>query len=137
MCKDAAINILAFVHPPMQSYMEELETVIRQNLIRVTSIEHLHRLPAEQSFAVALIPASDLTSEQWWSLWGSLTVMEPRPCILVYALRSDFEMWASVLEAGCHDMILAPFTAEKLRAAIESASDEFHRRTKPGRSATE
>jgi DNA-binding NtrC family response regulator len=55
--------------------------------------------------------------------------MEPRPSILVYAEKSDFSMWAGALDAGAFDLIVAPFTVEKLREAILSAGADFAQRS--------
>jgi len=39
-------------------------------------------------------------------------------------------MWTSVLDAGGFDVIVAPFTKEKLRAAISAAIGDFYGRHK-------
>ena len=123
-------SVLAFVPRQMQAYMEQLEVAAPGNLSRVASIEELVHASAEKPFAVALIPASATTSEQWWSIWGCVNAMEPKPAILVYAVRSDFAMWSSVLEAGGYDVVVAPFTAEKLRSAIKAAAADCARQRK-------
>jgi hypothetical protein len=124
---DATDHVLAFIPQRMQAYMEELEAAVPGTLNRVASIEELVEASGEQFSAVVLIPATGFTSEQWWSVWGCVNAMEPRPSILVYAFRSDFEMWASVLDSGGYDVIVAPFTEDKLRRAIHAAAAEFAR----------
>ena len=125
---DAEVEVLALVPRPMQGYMEELEAASPGTLKRVASIEELAHSAVEKVYAVTLIPATGFSSEEWWSLWGCINGMEPRPSLLVYALRSDFEMWTSVLDSGGYDVIVAPFTAEKLRRAIQAAAAEFVRK---------
>lgn len=117
--------ILALVPHRMKFYLEALEAAAPCSLKQVSSIEEFVHISGEQSYEVILIPARGFTSEQWWSLWGSVNSMEPHPSILVYAIRSDFEMWSSVLEAGGYDVIVAPFTETKLRFALQSAAQEF------------
>jgi len=107
--------------------MRELELATSANLKRVSSIEELLQASLDQIFAVVIIPAADLPAEHWWSVWGCVNEMVPRPSILVYALRSDFQMWASVLESGGYDVIVAPFTVDKLGRAITAAAAEFTR----------
>ena len=125
---DAEVEVLALDPRPMQGYMEELEVASPGNLRSVASIEELALASVEKLYAVTLIPATGFSSEEWWSLWGCINGMEPRPSLLVYALRSDFEMWSSVLDSGGYDVIVAPFTAEKLRRAIQAAAAEFVRK---------
>jgi FixJ family two-component response regulator len=129
MSDHAQGNVLAFVPHEMRKHMKELEAATPGHLKRVSSIEELIHSSAEDLYAVVLIPATGFTSEQWWSVWGCVNTMEPRPSILVYAVRSDFEMWSSVLESGGYDVVVTPFTAEKLRHAIEAAAAEFVRQT--------
>lgn len=128
MSNDAEGLILALVPPAMMLHLKALAAAAPLQLTQIGSIEELAQLAPEATYEVVLIPASGFTSEQWWPLWGSISSMEPRPSILVYALHSDFEMWSSVLEAGGYDVIVAPFTEEKLRAALRSAAGEFARR---------
>jgi hypothetical protein len=129
MSDDAVANTMALVPHRMQAYMEELEVAAPGYLRCFTSVEELVHDSTEKLYAVALIPATGFSPEEWWSIWGFLNDMEPRPSILVYALRSDFEMWSSVLDSGGFDVIVAPFTAMKLRMAITSAAAEFLRMT--------
>jgi FixJ family two-component response regulator len=128
MRNGAVVDILALIPASMQAHMEELKTAAHGRLKRFVSIEEMVHDSADNGYVVALIPATGFSVEEWWTIWGFLNDMDPRPCILVYALRSDFEMWSSVLDAGAFDLIVAPFTPEKLRRAILSASDEFARR---------
>jgi DNA-binding NtrC family response regulator len=125
MRRDGSEDVLALVPVQMQEYLHELEVAGEGNIRRATSIAEFDSASAEQSFAVALIPATGFAPEEWWSIWGRLNMMEPPPSILVYALHSDFEMWSSVLNAGGFDIIVAPFTAAKLRDGIQAALLHF------------
>ena len=127
MSDTAGLAILAYVPHPMKAHMEALEAAAPGDLRQVFTIEEFVRASSGKSYGVALIPAGGFTSEQWWQIWGSVNGMEPRPSLLVYAMRSDFQMWSSVLEAGGYDVIVAPFTETKLRHALQSAADEYTR----------
>lgn len=130
MRNGASVDILALVPTSMRVYMGELAAAVHGHLKRFTFIEEMVHDSSENIYTVALIPATGFSPEDWWTIWGFLNDMDPRPCILVYALRSDFGLWSSVLDAGAFDLIVAPFTEEKLRRAILSASEEFARRSK-------
>lgn len=125
MTDRAVTATLALIPFQMEPFLQELKGVAFKGIKRCTSIDEIVHGAAEQAYAVVLIPASGISPEQWWSFWGFLQAMEPPPSILVYALRSDFEMWSSVLDAGGFDVIVAPFTADKLRSAISAAFADF------------
>jgi DNA-binding NtrC family response regulator len=113
----------------MQDALRGLEQAVAGPLTICVSTNELAEKSVEDVFAVALVPAGGLPPEEWWSVWGLVTSMEPRPCILVYAEKSDFSMWAGALDAGAFDLIVAPFTVEKLREAILSAATDFAQRS--------
>lgn len=129
MLNGALVDILALVPGRMQIYMGELGAAAPSKLKQFTSIEEMVHDSADRSYAVAFIPATGFSIEEWWRIWGFLNDQDPRPCIVAYALRSDFALWSSVLDAGAFDLIVAPFTKEKLRRAILSALEEFARRS--------
>jgi hypothetical protein len=62
---------------------------------------------------------------EWWSMWGEIAVLNPRPEILVYAPSASFELWSGVLELGGYDVIVAPFRAEELQSAVLQAAASF------------
>lgn len=128
MADRVVIPTLALIPPDMQPLMKELNEAVPEGLKQCSSVEEIVHAEPEQAYAVVLIPCSSLPAEQWWNLWGFLQAMEPRPSVLVYALKSDFEMWTSVLDAGGFDVVLAPFAVEKLRAAISAAAADFNHR---------
>lgn len=128
MTQEPMLRILALVPFGMQEAMRSLAQAASGSLTACTSPDDLAEKSLEDSFAVALVPAGGLPPEEWWSVWGLLTSMDPRPSILVYAEKSDFSMWAGALDAGVFDLIVAPFTVEKLREAILSATSDFAQR---------
>ena len=75
-------------------------------------------------YQVAILPAS-LPDMDWWTIWGELALLDHRPAILVYARTVTFQLWAGVLEAGGYDVIVEPFTREKLRDAVLRAARSF------------
>jgi DNA-binding NtrC family response regulator len=130
MTQEPTLHILALVPDGMQDVMRGLQRAAAGSLTACVSTGELAQKSLEQTFAVALVPAGNLPPEEWWSVWGLITAMEPQPSILVYAEKSDFSMWAGALDAGAYDLIVAPFTVEKLREAILSAADDFAQRSK-------
>jgi DNA-binding NtrC family response regulator len=129
MSEESALNVLALVPYGMQDSMRNLQKAVTGSLTTCASAEELSQKAIEKTFAVAFIPAGSLAPQEWWSLWGLVSSMEPQPSILVYAPQSDFPMWAGVLDSGGFDVVVAPFTVEKLREAIASAAADFARRT--------
>jgi DNA-binding NtrC family response regulator len=129
MTQEPMLPVLALVPFGMQDAMRSLQQAAAGSLTACVSTDELAEKSLEDTFAVALVPAGALPPEEWWSLWGLVTSMEPRPSILVYAEKSDFSMWAGALDAGAFDLIVAPFTVEKLREAILSAAADFAQRS--------
>jgi DNA-binding response OmpR family regulator len=82
---------------------------------------------SRRSYHVALLPAV-LPDNGWWSLWGEITLLNPRPEILVYAHKATFELWSGVLEIGGYDVIVEPFTEEELQRAVTHAARSFEER---------
>jgi DNA-binding NtrC family response regulator len=83
---------------------------------------------ADTSYHVALLPAA-LPDNDWWTLWGELAQLNPRPEILVYAHKPTFQLWAGVLEAGGYDVIVEPLTADELQRSVLRAAKSFAERT--------
>jgi DNA-binding response OmpR family regulator len=82
---------------------------------------------SRRSYHVALLPA-ELPDNGWWSLWGEITLLNPRPEILVYAHKATFQLWSGVLEIGGYDVIVEPFTEEELQGAVTRAARSFEER---------
>ena len=78
-------------------------------------------------YGVALLPAA-ISGNGWWSLWGELMLLNPRPEILVYARTASFQLWSGVLEAGGYDVIVEPITEEELQRAVVRAARSFQER---------
>jgi DNA-binding NtrC family response regulator len=79
------------------------------------------------SFHVALLPAA-LPDADWWALWGSISLLNPRPALLVYAHTANFRLWSGVLEAGGYDVIVEPFTDREIQGAVLRAAESFEDR---------
>jgi DNA-binding NtrC family response regulator len=82
-------------------------------------------------FHVALLPAA-LPDADWWALWGSISLLHPRPALLVYAHTANFQLWSGVLEAGGYDVIVAPFTDQEIQGAVRRAAENFEDRRLAG-----
>jgi DNA-binding NtrC family response regulator len=82
---------------------------------------------SQRPYHVALLPAV-LPDNGWWSLWGEITLLNPRPEILVYAQKATFQLWSGVLEIGGYDVIVEPFTEEELQRAVTRAAHSFEER---------
>jgi response regulator of citrate/malate metabolism len=76
-----------------------------------------------------LLPAS-LPDNSWWALWGEISLLSPRPEVLIYAPAASFRLWSGVLEAGGYDVLIEPFTAEQLEHAVLRAAACFQERLK-------
>ncbi|AXC13480.1 hypothetical protein ACPOL_4203 [Acidisarcina polymorpha] len=93
--------------------------------------ELAHYVRHGEIYQVALIPAA-LQDSDWWSIWGDLALLNPKPAILVYAHTASFPLWSGVLEAGGYDVIVEPFTDEKLKGAVLRAAESFAQRSSEG-----
>jgi DNA-binding NtrC family response regulator len=125
---DSTFWILALVQPSLRSILDKLKNADNMRLVVCSTVEELVRVWRQAKYSVVLLPADNLASREWFSLWGVVSLLDPRPSILVYALTSDSKMWASVMAAGGFDVITAPFSHEKFSLALQSAEDDFHRR---------
>jgi DNA-binding NtrC family response regulator len=92
---------------------------------KVGEVSHLTLSHA--SYQVALLPAT-LPENGWWSLWGEIALLNPRPEILVYAHTASFQLWSGVLEAGGYDVIVEPLTDDELQQAVTRAARSFAER---------
>jgi len=92
---------------------------------RAAELSHFTR--DQDSFHVALVPAS-LPDADWWSLWGSIALLNPRPALLVYTQTADFLLWSGVLDAGGYDVIVEPFTDQEIQRAVLRAAESFEER---------
>ena len=76
-----------------------------------------------EKYEVVLLPASLPSTEDWWTIWGDVAMLRPKPAILVYAHTATFQLWSGVLEAGGYDVIVEPLTDEKLLEALVRAAE--------------
>ncbi len=76
------------------------------------------------SYQVVLVPAV-LPDTGWWSLWAEISLLDPRPEIVVYTHTASFRLWSGVLEMGGYDVIVEPFTDKELQGAILRAARSF------------
>jgi hypothetical protein len=78
-----------------------------------------------------MLPAVLPQGMDWWSTWGELSLLIHAPTILVYAHSANFHLWSGVLEAGGYDMIVEPYTHEKLKQAVMRAAARFDEQHDP------
>jgi DNA-binding NtrC family response regulator len=126
--KKPPVRILALVPLEMQGQVRRqlapLGVVVDfiSRLVEVTQLDL-----SRGSYHVALVPAA-LPNSGWWSLWGELALLNPRPEILVYAHEATFQLWSGVLEMGGYDVIEEPFAEEELKSAVTRAAHSFEER---------
>jgi DNA-binding NtrC family response regulator len=127
--KKPPVRILALVPVEMQGQVRrQLASlgVVIDFISRVAEVTQL--VLGQRSYHVALVPAV-LPDNGWWSLWGELTLLNPRPEILVYAHETTFQLWSGVLEIGGYDVIEEPFAEKELQSAVARAAQSFEERS--------
>ncbi len=130
--KNPAVRILALVPVEMQGKIRrQLASlgVIVDFIAKAAEVSH--SALSRSSYHVALLPAV-LPDNGWWSLWGEIALLNPRPEILVYAHTASFKLWSGVLEMGGYDVIVEPFTEQELQRAVTRAAESFVERCKNG-----
>ena len=126
--KTTELRILALIPLGRRSeIVRQLEPLNAKFVFLEPSVPLANPFPSDQLFDVALIPAS-LSGTEWWSIWGVLNLLDPRPAILVYARRATFRLWSAVLELGGYDLIVEPFSDRELRHAVLRAAQNFAER---------
>jgi DNA-binding NtrC family response regulator len=126
--KKPPVRILALVPVEMQGQVRRQLAplgVVIDFVSRVAEVTQL--VLSRRSYHVALVPAV-LPDNGWWSLWGELTMLNPRPEILVYAHETTFQLWSGVLEIGGYDVIEEPFAEKELQSAVARAAQSFEER---------
>lgn len=119
------IRMLALVPVEMQARVQrELAPLGAEIDFISAAAEVSHLALSRTSYQVALLPAA-LSDNGWWSLWGEIALLHPRPEILVYAQNASFKLWSGVLEIGGHDVIAEPFSGDELRRAVGRAASSF------------
>ena len=126
------VRILAVLRSDMQGEIRRRLNSLGMSPVFVSRATELGDLARSgEIYQVALLPAS-LPDMDWWTLWGELALFNRRPAILVYAHTASFQLWSGVLEAGGYDVIVEPFTDEKLKEVLLSAADSFDKRASDG-----
>jgi DNA-binding NtrC family response regulator len=119
------VRILAMVAPARQEQIRRYLGPLEMTVDFISKAAEVARLALDEtSYHVALLPA-DLPDNGWWSLWGEIALLTPRPEILVYAHKPSFELWSGVLEAGGYDVLVEPLGAEQLQQAVRRAAQSF------------
>jgi DNA-binding NtrC family response regulator len=123
------IHLLALVRRERQAQIRRQLAAIEVSIDFISRVAELSHLAPSQSFyQVALLPAA-LPGNGWWSLWGEIALLNPRPEVLVYAQTASFQLWSGVLEAGGYDVLVEPFSAQQLQQAVIRAAVSFTERS--------
>jgi DNA-binding NtrC family response regulator len=119
------VRILAVLTSDVEGKIRRHLNSLDMSPVFIDRAEELgHFVRNGEVYQVALLPAS-LPDMEWWTIWGELALLDQRPAILVYAHTANFQLWSGVLEAGGYDVVVAPFTREKLKDAVVHAADSF------------
>jgi DNA-binding NtrC family response regulator len=126
--KHDEVRMLAFVPVEMQGQLRQQLAPLGVTIDFIAQIKDLSQITLSRiPYRVALMPA-ELPDNGWWALWGQITLLHPRPEILVYAREASFQLWSGVLEIGGYDVIVEPFTGEEIRGAVLRAAKSFEQR---------
>ena len=118
------LRILAVVAAEMQDEIRRQLTSFGMVLTLVSRATELaHQTRNGEIYHVVLLPAALPRTDEWWTIWGELVMLSPKPAMLVYAQTATFQLWSGVLEAGGYDVIVEPLTDEKLKDAILRAAE--------------
>jgi DNA-binding NtrC family response regulator len=128
LARSTDIRLLALVRREMQGQIRRQLAPIEVSVDFISRVAELSHVALSRSlYEVALLPAA-LPGNGWWSLWGEIALLHPRPEILVYAHAASFQLWSGVLEAGGYDVLVEPFSAEQLQQAVIRAAVSFTER---------
>jgi DNA-binding NtrC family response regulator len=122
------VRVFALAPPEMQPELRRQLAPLGVAPVFVERAAELSYLTRERAyFHVALLPAA-LPDADWWALWGSISLLNPRPALLVYAHTANFQLWSGVLEAGGYDVLVEPFTDREIQGAVLRAAASFEER---------
>ena len=94
------VQVFALASPEMQRELRRQLAPLGVTLIFIERAAELSYITRGQaSYHVALLPAALLDAD-WWALWGSISLLNPRPAFLVYAHTANFQLWSGVLGAS-------------------------------------
>jgi CheY-like chemotaxis protein len=122
------VRVFALAPAEMQRELKRQLAPLGVTLVfieRAAELSYITR--GRASYHVALLPAA-LPDADWWALWGSISLLNPPPALLVYAQTANFQLWSGVLEAGGYDVILKPFTDREIQGAVLRAAASFEER---------
>ena len=123
--QSSELRMLAVVPPDRRAEIARQLAPLKHDLL---FLDHLAEaevaIREDDIFQVVLLPAS-LSDTDWWEVWGVLALLNPRPAILVYAREATYLLWSGVLELGCYDVIVDPFSDETLQGAVLGAAKSF------------
>jgi hypothetical protein len=123
------VRVLALVPISKQGEIRRQLAPIGAKPVFISRAPDLCHLARDRNlYHVALLPAA-LPDTGWWAVWGEISLLCPRPAILVYAHTASFQLWSGVLEAGGYDLILEPFSDEELQRAVLQAARSFEERS--------
>jgi DNA-binding NtrC family response regulator len=126
------IRLLALVRREVQQQIRSQLAPAGVRVDFITKAAELSHLALRQSgYQVALLPAA-LPDNGWWALWGEISLLSPRPEVLIYSHTASFRLWSGVLEAGGYDVLVEPFTTEQLAQAVMRAAGSFRERLREG-----
>lgn len=119
------VRILAVVSDEMRTRIGHQLEPLNAKIECAAKAAEIARLVSEGNiFEVAILPAA-LPNAEWWALWGELSLLYPRPAILVYARVATFELWTSVLDLGGYDIVVDPFSDHEIQEAVRRAAQSF------------
>lgn len=120
------IRLLAVVSSDFKDQMRQYLDSPEMSPAFVSRAEELRHLVRDgEIYEVALLPAALPEGIDWWTIWGELALLARRPIILVYAPSANFHLWSEVLDAGGYDVVVEPYTSERLREAVRCAALSF------------
>jgi hypothetical protein len=123
----SGLHLLAMVRPEARGRIRRQLEPIHARIDFISRAVEVSQLLNRTFYQVALLPAA-LPGSGWWSLWGEIALLYPRPEILVYAPAASFELWSGVLEGGGYDVLVEPFTGDELQRAVMRAASSFAER---------
>lgn len=119
------VRLLALVPTRMRGQIRRQLTPLGVTIDFVDKVADLSQgAVGRTSYHVALVPAV-LPDAGWWSLWAEISLLDPRPEIVVYTHTASFRLWSGVLEMGGYDVIVEPFTDKELQGAVLRAARSF------------
>lgn len=123
---DDKVRILAVVSSDTEHLIQHQLHSLNISTVFVGNVEQLaNSVRSDEVYQVAMLPANLPDGMDWWTIWGELALLSHRPAILVYAHTANFQLWSGVLEAGGYDVVVEPFTHERLKEAILRAAASF------------